>query len=401
MAIEPITAVPGFRAAGLACGVKAKGVFDLGLLVADEPCITTATFTTNKFAAAPVRISQEHLALSRGRVRAVVVNSGNANACTGSAGLRDARTMCRVTARLLGVKMHEVLVASTGMIGTPLPMDDVLAGIERAVAGLSSGTQAGRDFARAILTTDDGTKTAAQTYAAGRVRGRVAGAAKGAGMIRPNMATMLAFLTTDAALPPAQLRRALRDAVGSSFNTITVDGHTSTNDSVFLFSSAEAGTGAAGRARLAKNFNVALTDVCKRLAEAIVLDGEGATKATAITVTGARSDAAAEGIARTVAESPLLRCGLFASEPNWGRIVSAVGYADGVGSVDKLKCDINGTTVFRNLKPAKFDRKKVARSMRAKRISITIDLAEGRGKYTVLTSDLTYDYIKCNAGVPT
>jgi glutamate N-acetyltransferase/amino-acid N-acetyltransferase len=335
----------------------------------------------------------------------MVVNSGNANACTGAAGLRDARTMCRVTAKLLGVKEHEVLVASTGMIGRTLPMDKVLAGIERAAARLSAGAQAGRDFARAILTTDAGTKTATETYSvdlskgAGRAQGRVAGAAKGAGMIRPDMATMLAFLTTDAALPTARLRRALRDAVAPSFNAITVDGHTSTNDSVFLFSSATTGT--SGNATFEKNFNAALTDVCKQLAEAIVLDGEGATKATAVTVTGARSHAAAERIARTVAESPLLRCALFASDPNWGRIVSAVGYAEGVGSVDKLACAINGTTVFHKLKPTKFDRNKVARSMRTKRVTITIDLAEGRGSYTVLTSDLTYDYIKCNAGVPT
>ncbi len=398
MPTEPINAVSGLRCAGLACGVKGGGVFDLGLLAADGPCAAAAPYTTNKFVAAPVRVSKEHLAKSRGRVRAVVVNSGNANACTAAEGLRDARRMCRVTADLLGVKEHEVLVASTGIIGKRLPMRNVVAGIERAAARLSPSVRAGQDFARAIMTTDSGPKTASYRFAAGRSGGLVAGAAKGAGMIRPNMATMLAFLTTDVGLPPAQLRRALQASVDASFNTITVDGQTSTNDTVFLFSTAARGAAKSAPAARVKRFGAALTDVCQRLAEAIVLDGEGATKATSVTVTGARSDAAAETIARTVAESPLIRCALFGCDPNWGRIACAVGFAEGVRSVDKLKCSINGKVVFRNGRAAKYDVGKLSKSMRSKRVEIAVDLAEGRGTYTVLTSDLTYDYVKCNAG---
>ena len=397
MPADLVNTVDGFRCAGVACGIKPAPAPDLGLLVADAPCRAVATFTTNHFAAAPVRVSREHLARSRGRVRAVIVNSGNANACTGSAGRGDALKMCAVTARLLGVKPHEVLVASTGPIGHTLPMHKVVAGIEAAVAGLSPAATAGRAFARAILTTDNGPKTAAARFSAGGKRFNVAGAAKGAGMICPRMATLLSFLTTDVGLPVATLRRLLRSAVNDSFNAITVDGHTSTNDSVFLLSSGTANVAKSRQAAVGKGLGSALAAVCGTLAEAIVLDGEGATKATTVRVTGARSDRAAATIARTVAESPLVRTALFGNDRNWGRIVSAVGYAEGVRSVDKLRCRINGTVVFQRGRPEPFDARKVAKSLEAPRAEITVELAEGTGQARVVTSDLTYEYIRINA----
>jgi len=386
----------GFRFGAAACGLKADDALDVGLIVADAPAAAAGVFTTNKLAGAGVLLSREHLDATGGRCRALVVNAGNSNSCTGDRGRRDARAMARQVARALKTDPELVLVASTGIIGVPMPMPRVRQGIAEALADLAPGRRQAARVARAMLTTDKGPKTAGWQIPSERETATVAGMAKGAGMIGPRMATMLSFLTTDLKVTPPRLRRVLRSAVDDSFNRIWVDGHTSTCDTVIALASGAADV-ALPRRQLDEDLDAAFGWVCGELAEQIVADGEGATRITLITVRGARSDAAADAIARTVAASPLVRTAIFGGDPNWGRIASAVGYAPEARDPHRMAVAINDAVVFRNGRPTRHDLKALNRSMKARRIAVDIALSEGAGSGAVLCSDLTHEYVTLNA----
>ena len=380
-----LTSVRGLRAAGVRAGIKASGNPDVGLLVADTAVSAAAIFTRNHFAAAPVLRSRAHLEASKGLVRAVVVNSGNANACTGAQGEADARAMCTQVAQLVGCPEHQVLVCSTGVIGVKLPMDKVRAGIAAAHQALSGDVEAGRAFLHAIMTTDAFPKEACARAGAAAV----AGVAKGAGLIQPNMATMLGFLATDASATPAQLRAALPPLAARSFNAVHVDTHTSTNDTLLWLA-----TGAAGEAQ---GWVERSAEVARRLAWLIARDGEGATKVTTIEVTGAASEAAARAIAERVAASALVRTALYGNDPNWGRFTSAVGNAPEVKNAAALRCVLQGVEVFRGGEPSAFDRAAVSRAMAKEDVTLALELEDGDGAASVMTSDLGYRYVQVNA----
>jgi len=385
----------GFRAAGLHCGIKRERP-DLALLVSEVPASVAGVFTTNKVKAAPVRYTQA--AVASGRAQAVVVNSGNANACTGKAGLADAAEMARLTGVALGLDPALVLVASTGVIGVPLPMEAIRGGIPRAARALApEGTSA----AEAIRTTDRFAKTAAVRLDIGGVPVTIGGMAKGAGMIHPNMATTLGFLTTDAALPPAVLRLALTRAIADSFNSITVDGDTSTNDSVLLLANGRAGGPPITNGLELKRFTAGLTAVASELAKMVVRDGEGATRLVAIEVSGAVSDAEAHQAAMTVANSLLVKTALHGGEPNWGRILAALGRA-GVEMAEE-KTDV----LFGELEvvhaglgvPGVWNA--AASALEAKEITVKIRLGIGAGAARVWTCDLSEEYVRINGSYTT
>ena len=388
-----ITAPRGFRAAAVAAGIKKDGL-DLALLAADWGCAAAAVFTANRAQAAPVIVSREHL--RGGRAKAVVVNSGCANAATGEQGLADAREMAELAARELGCRPGEVVVASTGVIGVPLPMDKLRAGIPAACAALSA--EAGAAAARAIMTTDTRPKEALVEFTVDGHPARVGAMAKGAGMIAPNMATMLAFFTTDAAVEPRLLQRALSEAVGASLNRITVDGDTSTNDMAVVFASGALPARAImEEGRPFDAFRAALSQAARRVAEMIVRDGEGATKLAEVRVEGARVESEADRIARTVAESPLVKTALHGGDPNWGRILAAVGRA-GV-DVDMSKVDIwlGDVWVAQGGRARAYDEETAHQAFLADPVRIRVALNEGRATGWIWTCDFSKDYVAINA----
>jgi glutamate N-acetyltransferase/amino-acid N-acetyltransferase len=388
-----ITSPRGFRAAAVAAGIKQEGL-DLALLAADWGCAAAAVFTTNRAQAAPVVVSREHLA--GGRAKAVVVNAGCANAATGEQGLADAREMAAVVGRELGCRPAEVVVASTGVIGVPLPMEKVRAGIAAACGALSP--EQGAAAARAIMTTDTRPKEALVEFTVDGHPARVGAMAKGAGMIAPNMATMLAFFTTDAAVDPRLLHRALTEAVGASLNRVTVDGDTSTNDmAVVLASGALPARAIMEEGRAYDGFRAALTEASRRVAEMIVRDGEGATKLAEVRVEGARVESEADRIARTVAESPLVKTALHGGDPNWGRILAAVGRA-GV-EVDMSRVDIwlGDVWVAQGGRARAYDEAAAHQALLADPVRIRVALNEGRATGWMWTCDLSRAYVDINA----
>lgn len=390
-----ITTPLGFKAAGVHAGIKKNGKEDVGILYSTVPAAAAALFTTNQMAAAPVLVSRE--AISRGKARALVVNSGCANACTGDQGLVDAREMAHKTAQALSLDDCEVLVSSTGVIGVNLPMDKVTAGIAQAAAALSE--QGHDSMLAAIMTTDTFSKSCAYEFTLGGKTCRMAGIAKGAGMIHPNMATMLSFVTTDAAIEPALLKQALTEAVELSFNMISVDGDTSTNDTIAVMANGQAGNPVITSADSQdyQEFYTALRQVCTDLAQLIVRDGEGATKFLEINVTGALSFADAKSAAMAIAKSPLVKTAFFGQDPNWGRILCAVGYSGAKSQPDKTSLDIGGLTIVSNGQGAAgFDTAKLKEIMAAKDIAITVNLGLGQASATVWTCDFSYEYVKIN-----
>ncbi|NQU75007.1 MAG: bifunctional glutamate N-acetyltransferase/amino-acid acetyltransferase ArgJ [Planctomycetes bacterium] len=391
-----ITLPAGFVAAAARCGLKTRDQEDMAIIAATDMAVPTAMVTTtNQVVGATVRWDRRILPRGYGRCRAVVVNAGNANTCNGKHGDRDAATMAKLTANCLGCEAEQVLVCSTGVIGQPLDMNKVRAGIVAAAGMLSTYEDAA--VARAILTTDTHTKSAVAT---GRIAGKavtVAGIAKGSGMIAPSLATMLGFITTDARCSPVALGRALRSASANSFNAISVDGDRSTSDTVVLLASGAAGnTNITGGTPLEK-FTKLLQGVCAELAEAIVRDGEGATKLLRIKVRGARSDQEAMAAAKTIAESPLVKCAAHGGDPNWGRILAAAGRSNAKVDQDKASCKIGGLTVMRRGASCPFDRRAAQVHMAGQTVQIELDLHLGRGSYTVLTCDLSRDYVTINA----
>jgi glutamate N-acetyltransferase/amino-acid N-acetyltransferase len=388
-----ITAPKGFRAAATAAGIKNEGL-DLALIVADWGCSAAAVFTTNRAQAAPVIVSREHLAA--GQARAVVVNAGCANAGTGEQGLRDAREMAALVAQEIGCRPGEVVVASTGVIGVGLPMDKVRSGIAHAVPSLSR--DGGAAAARAILTTDTRPKEVVVEFPLDGHRATVGAMAKGSGMIAPNMATLLAFFTTDAAVDPRLLHRALREAVGVSLNRITVDGDTSTNDmAVVLASGAVPVKAIMEEGRDYDAFRSALTEVARSIAGMIVRDGEGATRVAEVRVEGARVESEADRIARTVAESPLVKTALNGGDPNWGRVLAAVGRAGvdlDMGQVDLFLGDV---WVAEGGRARDYDEGRARQALAEDPIRIRVRLKEGRASGWMWTCDLSHGYVDINA----
>jgi glutamate N-acetyltransferase/amino-acid N-acetyltransferase len=393
---DSVTAPQGFLAAGVAAGVKASGKPDLGLLVCPGGATAAAAFTTNKIVSAAVQISRKH-AESR-KIYAVVVNSGNANACTGKLGLANARKMCASTAGHLGVEPQHVLVASTGIIGHQLPMDKVTQGIAKAAPLLSDSQAAGLAFANAIMTTDTRLKHAYRQFELGRARVKLAGTVKGAGMIGPNLATTLLFLTTDAAVSKALLGRALREAAGQSLNRLTVDGHQSTNDTAILLAS-----GLAGNRRISapagpyRKFVNVLTDLCTDLVRQMALDAEGATRMFKVVIKGAATPTDATRAARAIADYPLFKCAVHGGDPNWGRIICAVGSSGVDLNPDRLSCKLDNLYVFRNGAPTSFDPKKASRIVVQREHTITVNLGVGRCEDFYYGCDLSAEYVRINA----
>ena len=381
-----VTAAAGFVASGVHAGIRRSGL-DLALVRSTVPAVGAAVWTTNRVLAAPVVVSQRHLEAAE--PQAVVVNAGVANAATGSAGIADAERTSEEVAVTLGLEPNEVVVLSTGVIGVPLPLERVLAGVRQASASLSP--DGGEAAAAAILTTDRGPKQAV-AHCDGFV---VGGMAKGAGMIHPRLATMLAVVTTDYPLDPGETIEFLRPAVDESFNRISVDGECSTNDAVVLLAN-----GASGRERTPagdEELAGALHEVCASLAREIVADGEGATVLLEIAVSGAESDSEAEAVARRIATSPLVKTAAFGRDPNWGRVLAAAGSAPwngGFAHVDvaRLTVAFDGTDVFVRGEPTG-----VAPQLGGSSVAIELDLGLGVGSASYLASDLTYDYVKLNA----
>jgi glutamate N-acetyltransferase/amino-acid N-acetyltransferase len=388
-----VTAPRGFRAAGIAAGIKDEGL-DLALVVADDPGPAAGVFTRSGTAAAPVLVSREQL--STGRARAVVVNSGGANAATGPPGMADAREMVDLVARALGCPAAEVLVASTGVIGVRLPMDRVRSGIPEAANHLSRDH--GADAARAIMTTDTRPKEASVELTVGGVACTVGGMAKGAGMIAPNMATMLAFFTTDVTIEESLLHRALVSAVGESLNRITVDGDTSTNDCAIVLASGGAGAASIeGEGPDFDAFRRALTDVARRLAGMLVRDGEGVTRIAEVRVEGARTPAEADRVARVVAESPLVKTALHGGDPNWGRVLAAVGRAGADVEGDRVSIWIGDVWVAENGVARAYEETRAAAAMHDDPARIRVHLGQGEASAWMWTSDLSHSYIEINA----
>ena len=397
MTLQPIaggiTAAQGFRVAGVSAGIKASGAPDVALIVPDAPAAGAALFTTNQVQAAPVTVSRDHLAASGGRVSAVLVNSGCANACTGDEGMRVARGSAHALAARIGCAPEHVLIASTGVIGVALSLDTIRAGIDRAHGALSTD---GHPAAIAIMTTDIGPKEYAVRVETPSGAFHVGGMAKGAGMIEPLLATMLGFVTTDADVAPPVLHRVLASVVDRTFNAITVDGECSTNDTVLALASGASGVRIEG-ADAEQALAAGLEAVCRELALMIVRGGEGATKLVAIRVTGAATTAAAKQAARTVANSPLVKTAVHGGDPNWGRLVAATGRSGVPFVLAHAVVRIGPVVLFRDGQPFDAEAPRAAEYLRGDDIEIQIDLGTG-GPHdaTVWTCDLSAEYVRIN-----
>jgi glutamate N-acetyltransferase/amino-acid N-acetyltransferase len=384
----------GFKAGAIACGIKNPAVerLDLTLIYSEFPTVGAAVYTQNQVCAAPVRLSSSYL--KSAEPRAIIANSGNANACTGPQGLINARTMTAATAKALGLKQREVQVCSTGIIGVPLPIDRIEPRIPELVASLGSD---GGVAARAIMTSDTRPKEIAVQVKIGDVKVMIGAIAKGAGMINPHMATMLCFITTDAAISKAEIVAATKEAVDLSFNRITVDGDMSTNDTVIVMANGQAGNktitrGGEGSAE----FREALTEVMLELAKRIVSDGERVTKLVEVQVRGAASNMDAERVARAVANSKLVKCSWNGNDPNWGRILHAVGYSGARVKEEMVNIHLNGVIVTQNGLSAGTDGEKLIAAVSGSEFTVGIDLNLGKGAFTIYTSDLSPEYVDFN-----
>jgi glutamate N-acetyltransferase / amino-acid N-acetyltransferase len=391
-----ITSVPGFRAAGVPCGLKKTGAADLALVVSDAPCRAAAAFTKNRVAAAPVQYDRRLLDQHRGVAQAVVINAGCANACTGERGLQDAEETSRLAGQALHLRPEAVWVMSTGVIGQHLSMDKIATGVKAAAEKLSES--GGHDAALAIMTTDTRPKEIAVEIEVGGKRVRIGGMCKGAGMIHPNMATMLCTIVTDALVTPDALQSALIAAVEKSFNMMTVDGDTSTNDTVLLLANGVAGNAEvhAGAPEYAE-FLEGLTYVAAELAKKIAADGEGASKFVEITVQGAKTFAEAKTVAMAVAHSPLVKTAIYGQDANWGRVLCAVGYSGVEVEQEKLALWFGDLQLVRGGAPFDVNEARAAEILAKKEVRILVDLGQGDAEATVWTCDLTHSYIDINA----
>jgi glutamate N-acetyltransferase/amino-acid N-acetyltransferase len=390
-----VTAARGFRASGIAAGIKASKGLDLALIVADQPASAAAVFTTNLAQAAPVLVSRDHLRTSNGLARAIIINSGCANACTGDDGLRDAREMASETARIVGCPVNQALVASTGVIGVALPMEKIRRALPEAANALGPGEDPGARAARAIMTTDPFPKESATRIAVSGHDVAIGGMAKGSGMIEPMMATMLGFLTTDAVVPVPLLDRALRASVDVTFNAITVDGECSTNDCVMLLASGASGVMITESTYPA--FLDGLTAVCRELAIGIVRGGEGATKLVAVHVTGAATASDAKRCAKAIANSPLVKTAIHGGDPNWGRLIAVAGRAGVAFELGRAAVTIGSVVLFRDGRPHDENAPAAADYLKRHEIEVTVHLGAGPDSATVWTCDLSAEYVRINA----
>jgi len=386
----------GFQATGLHCGIKEDAsVPDLSLFVSDRPAALAGVFTQNQIFGAPVGVSRERVPRQTGR--ACLINSGNANACTGTRGLDDARWMTAETARLLECPDEDVVVCSTGIIGHFLPTDSLAAGIPAAVSQLGHSDESFERAARGMMTTDTFPKQAVRDIELNGTPVRISAAAKGAAMIGPNMATMLGILMTDAELTTQDVDTMLRHAVDRSFNCIRVEGHTSTSDTVFLFANGAAGNGPLDNADR-QVLQEALDEVASELAQAIIRDAEGADHFITIDVCGARTRDEAFRMAREIADSPLVKTAITGADPNWGRIISAAGYADVKLEAEDLSLQINGVEIYSSGAPAEYDESALSASIRSQRdVTILLQLCHGDATVRFWTSDLTTEYVRLNS----
>ena len=393
----------GFTFAAMHCGLK-RSRLDLGILISETPAAAAAVFTTNQIAAAPVLASRAHLQASRHEMRGLIVNSGNANCCTRVDGYpASLATTRRLAAELGGTDPTQILVCSTGVIGAPLQVEKILDAVPQLVRERRTEAGAFEEFARAIMTTDTRPKWATAKCRVGGRQVRLLGCAKGSGMIEPNMATMLAFIATDAAIAPPLLSRALKAAVGPTFNSITVDGDTSTNDTVALLANGQSGAPRIATASSAryKSFFAALLRICQSLALAIVEDGEGAQRVIEIEVRGAPSDRAADRVARTIANSPLVKTAVAGADPNWGRILAAAGRSGVPFNPDRTNIWIGGISVCRHGREYAFDETAAHEKMLAKHVPIRVDLHSGTGSARIWTCDFTVEYVHINSSYRT
>ncbi|MFW5976675.1 MAG: bifunctional glutamate N-acetyltransferase/amino-acid acetyltransferase ArgJ [Bacillota bacterium] len=390
-----VTVPEGFKSAGITCGIKASGKKDMALIYSEKLAKAAAVFTTNEVKAAPVQVSQNKI--KNGKARAIVINSGNANACTGKKGLADARKMSKLTGENLNLDSEEILVASTGIIGELLDMEKITKGIKQLTSELEEDDLRA---AEAILTTDNEIKRVSYSFElpVSQKEVKIGGIAKGSGMIHPNMATMLGFITTDLKISNNLLSQALREAVKYSFNRISVDGDQSTNDSVFLLAN-----GLAGNTEIQEKnedyylFLKVLKKVAVFLAKAIVSDGEGATKFVTIKIKEATGEAQADKVARNIANSNLVKTALFGNDPNWGRILAAAGTADSKVEPEKITVKLNGEKLYEKGEPVDVSENKLSGLINTKNISIEVLLGCGESELEFWTSDLSYDYIEVNA----
>jgi glutamate N-acetyltransferase / amino-acid N-acetyltransferase len=390
-----VTSPRGFSAAGAAVGIKSGGKKDMALVSAEKDCVAAAVFTTNKVKAAPVKVSMQHL--RGGKVRAVVINSGNANACTGVRGIQDASRMAMETAKQIGCTKNRVMVCSTGRIGIPLPLRKILKGIGKLAAKLAPGD--GRMAAKAIMTSDTYPKSCAVQIEIDRKRVVIGGMAKGAGMIHPNMATMLSVITTDAAIDRRTLQECLVEAVNQSFNRISVDGDTSTNDTVIVMA------GAAAQNRLLQRghpeldvFQKALNVVTRKLARDIIEDGEGITRVVELVVQGASSAHHAKMIGEAIARSPLVKSSWAGGDPNWGRLMDVIGYSGARMREELVDIYYGGLLAVKGGMASKTPLARLKKIVRNRHYRITIDLHLGKGSYEMLVNDLTEMYVTLNKG---
>jgi len=390
-----VSSAEGFQAAGVACGIKPRGEKDMALVVSDVPAEAAAAFTTNLVKAAPVKVSMRHV--RKGKMRGVVINSGCANACTGVGGIADAKAMVEHAAKEFETKPQEWLICSTGRIGNRLPMAKVRKGIEKAAAKL--GAESGAEAAKAIMTTDTRRKEFAMRFKVDGRKVTIGGMAKGAGMIHPNMATMLCVITTDASIDRSALRACVGDAVEQSFNRISVDGDMSTNDTVIVLANGLSGT------NLLKSyhpqyelFKKTLTHVMRKLARMIVEDGEGITRVVDVVVKGAANAVEAKLAALAVAKSELIKTSWTGGDPNWGRIMAALGYSGARVREEMVEIYYDGLLAVVNGQPSKTPLVKLRKVVRQPKFTITIHLHSGMGEYSILTTDLTEEYVRINKG---
>jgi glutamate N-acetyltransferase / amino-acid N-acetyltransferase len=390
-------AVPGFKAGGMSCGIKAKNVKDLALIFSEGPATAAGVFTKNRVVSPGVTWSRRALAKS-GSCRAIVVNSGNANTVVGPKGFADCDAITQSVAKALSISQNDVLIASTGVIGVSLPSQKIIQATPQLVQNLGRSKQNWTSASEAIMTTDLTSKSYKVSYDFKGTRITLGGMSKGSGMIHPDMATMLGFLCTDAVIDAKTLKKALLEATDRSFNRITVDGDNSTNDCVIILANGEAKNPAIKPDTEGyREFLKALTALCKNLASKIVLDGEGATKFVTVRVQGGRTRKQAYLIANSVATSSLVKTALFGEDPNWGRIFCAVGNAGAAFNPDKVDILLNKNQLLKNGTPTNLAPKKLAKAMQQHEINITIDLNCGTEWEEVLTCDLSYDYVKINA----
>src|SRR5499425_2957971 len=399
----PESSLPkGFRFAATACGLKKTGALDLALISSDAPASAAAVFTQNLVVAAPVVLSKRNLAASKGRMRAVVVNAGNANCSTGGPGEAASHRTSQEAARRMGFQPQELFVCSTGVIGVQLPVEKVLRALPTLARNRRASARSFTELSLAICTTDTRPKTAAASFKMSGKRIHLLGCAKGAGMIHPNMATTLAFVVTDAAISSSLLQKTLREVAGRTFNSISVDGDTSTNDTLLVLANGAAGAPAVSNGSKAqRQFSAALENVCGSLAQQIVADGEGAQRVIEIEVRGAKTESAAKKIAETIATSPLVKTAFAGGDPNWGRIFAAAGRSSVKFDPSLVEITMAGIKVLRKGQPLDFNERAASNRLLADHVPIVVDLHSGGSRARYWTCDFTAEYVRINASYRT